>query len=88
MNIFRLIQRYLHFNDHNVAGTNADHLLDVGTENVGIQLPSKVLVSFNVSYKSFLEDSGADRHQHRKPELYVQLKGTPDDERVRLKHVE
>jgi hypothetical protein len=31
--------------------------------------------------ESFSQDSGADRHQHRKPELYVQLKRTPDDER-------
>jgi hypothetical protein len=37
---------------------------------------------------SFLHESAADRLQHRKPELYVQLKRTPDDERLRSKHVE
>ena len=28
-NRFQLIQRYLHFNDHNAAGTNEDHLYKI-----------------------------------------------------------
>ena len=43
-NRFKLIQRYLHFNDNNAAGTNKDHLYKIHT------ILDIVVIKFRTNY--------------------------------------